>query len=440
MNFIRNNFKYIFLFIFFVIILLFICFENTSFDFIWSYGFSHAIRIGEIPYLEFNTISTPLYIFIMSLFLFIKDSFFVFVLVQALFCTILFYVIFKYIGKKGWLLLPVLAFPFFVSFIGTYNFLTFFLLVFLFYLEDNNKSDYLLGFILGLLILSKQTIGGMALVLNFVFLKDLVRIKKRIIGASIPLVIFLLFLVFTGSLYSFIDLCFLGLFDFGKSNGGIKVFTIISVLMLALVVVYYVRNKDIKCSYLMASFFFPFPIFDYSHFNLYLALFILFFMSKIEFDEKKIVYSSFCLLITILLLNIFIKFDFYKELVFSKFNHFEYYLLKEKDEKKFQKISAKYNSYPDAIMIDTQAMFYDIISDRKIAYFDMPLSGNYGLKGTNGMIDKVSNMHDQMIFINICNYDDLKDTTQFDYELVKYVIENSKKIDKVLCYNIYYKE
>ena len=440
MEFIKRNIKYILLFIFFVCILSFVCFENTSFDFLWSYGFSHALKMGEIPYKDFNTIATPLYIFIMSSILFIKDSFIVFIIFQALLSTILFYFIFKYIGKKGWLLFPVLAFPFFVSFIGTYNFLVFLLLVILFYLEDNNKNDYLIGFILGLLVLSKQTIGGVAVLLNLIFLYDIKRIGKRIIGISIPSILFFIYLLITGSLNSFINLGFLGLFDFGSSNGSFKLLTIISILMVVGIFIYYLRNKDIKCSYLISSFFFTFPLFDFNHFNLFLSLCVLFILTKVNVNEKKIMSISFILLLLILLFNVLIKIDFYKNLEFLNLKHFEYYLVQKKDKKDFNKIYTKYNSYSNSIMISTDSMMFDVASNRDITYFDMPLTGNYGLKGTTSMINKVSNMHDKVFFINICSYKELKDNTQLDYKLIKYVINNSKKIDKVGCYNIYYKE
>ena len=104
---------YFFIFLFFILLLSVICFEKTSFDFLWSYGFSHAIRMGEIPYLDFNTISTPLYIIFMSLFLFIKDSFFFFIVIQSALCTFFIYLLYRYIGKKSWIILSILSFPFF---------------------------------------------------------------------------------------------------------------------------------------------------------------------------------------------------------------------------------------------------------------------------------------------------------------------------------------
>ena len=71
--------------------------------------------MGEVPYLDFNIIGTPLYSFFMSLFLFIKDDMFMFMGAQALLVTILFYMLFRMYNSKAYLLLPVLAFPLFFN-------------------------------------------------------------------------------------------------------------------------------------------------------------------------------------------------------------------------------------------------------------------------------------------------------------------------------------
>ena len=75
---ILNIIKYIILFIIFFSFFLF--FSSGDADVIWNYGFSHAIRIGEIPYKDFNMIITPLYPVIMSIGLFIKDSWLIFLI------------------------------------------------------------------------------------------------------------------------------------------------------------------------------------------------------------------------------------------------------------------------------------------------------------------------------------------------------------------------
>ena len=439
MDFIKKNIKYLFIFIFFVVALYIIFFENTSYDFLWTYGFSHALKMGEIPYVDFNTISTPLYIMIMSLFLKINDSFLMFIIIQSLFCTIFCYLLFKYIDKKAWIILTILALCNFVSYIGTYNFLTFFLFVLLFYLEDNKKSDYFIGLVLGFLFLSKHTIGGVTIIFNLILLLPKFKtILKRIVGAIIPILLFTLYLIITKSLMRFIDLCVLGLFDFASNNGGIKILFFISIFMLASIIIYYKKSKDIKCSYLIGAFFFPFPIFDIYHFFLYLSIYVLLFINNPNFKCEKIEYIFSSILVVYLLLSIIIRIDFYKELSFLKLNHFKYYLVQKNDKEKFNMLYKKYNSYNNSIMVGTEAMLFDIASNKKITYFDMPLTGNYGYNGTKKMINKVKKQHNNYYFINICTHKK-ENVTQLDFELIEYIINNSKKVDEIDCYGVYYK-
>lgn len=58
--------RYLFIFIFVFCIYEFFGFLNTYGDSMNNYVFSHAIVQGEIPYLDFNILTTPLYTFVMS--------------------------------------------------------------------------------------------------------------------------------------------------------------------------------------------------------------------------------------------------------------------------------------------------------------------------------------------------------------------------------------
>ncbi len=436
----KKGLLYTSVFLFFFLILYIICFESTSFDFLWSYGFSHAIRVGEIPYLEFNTISTPFYAFLMSLGLFIKDSFVVFILEQAFLCTALFYILHRYIGKKVWILLSVLCFPFFKCLIGSYNFMVLLLLVLLCYMEDSKKDDFWIGIVLGLLILSKQTIGGVAVILNFIFLHDFKRIFSRVKGMIIPLGIFLFYLILTGSFLSFFDLCFLGLFDFGSSNKGLHIYTVVSILLLGFSIYYSIRRKDIKWSYVLSAFFFPFPIFDGNHFTLFLFMICL--LLVVEYSKKIERFSNlgFVFLTLITLLNIIVKYEFYNDLVKLDLPHFENYYVQKKDKEKIQNVYQEYVKDSNAIMIGTQAMLFDIASNKKITYFDVPLTGNYGLKGTKGMIEEIQQMHDVSFYIPVGNHKKQNPHTQLDYSLLYVAEQSGEKIKKVSDYTIYYKK
>ena len=123
MKYIKKYYKCIFIFLLFFIINCIYSYQNfTSYDSLWNYSFSHAIRIGKIPYLDFNTISTPFYSFLMSIGLFIWDDYLMFLIEHNILITILFCIFIKMYGKKGWIMLPTLTLPYFLQFNSTYNF------------------------------------------------------------------------------------------------------------------------------------------------------------------------------------------------------------------------------------------------------------------------------------------------------------------------------
>ena len=130
---IKKYYKYILLFLFFLFIL--IVFSNNGNDTIWNYGMAHAIRMGEVPYKDFNIISTPLYAFVMSLGLFIKDTYFIFILEQAFLLTIFIFFVEKLVNRNYILVLISLCFPIFNLLFPNYNFLVLLLLTIIIYLE-----------------------------------------------------------------------------------------------------------------------------------------------------------------------------------------------------------------------------------------------------------------------------------------------------------------
>lgn len=434
-------FKYLACFLFFLLLFTVICNDLVPYDFIWNYGFSHAIKIGEIPYLDFNTISTPLYSFIMAFFLLIWDNFLMFLITQSLLCTLFVSLLFKYLNKLAWFILLILSFPLFKAFIGTYNFLVLILILFLFILETKKKSDLIIGLVLGLLILTKHSIGGVALITNLLFLKDIKRILKRSFGVFLPCLVFLIYLLLTKSLYKFIDLCFIGLFDFQANNGNIfNILGIISIIFIILLIIKYFKTKDIKISYVIASYFLAFPLFDFYHFSMFLAIFILYFIKDIKKSEAYLEKISIIILIITLTFNILIRIDTYKQLRFLKLNRFEYYLVRDYEKEKFHKLLKKYQEKENAIIVGNHAMIIDIISNRKITYFDITLKGNYGYNGTEKMIAKIDNLKDVYFFIDMKSLLECLDKTQLDYKLLTTIIKKSKLVDKVESYNIYYKE
>ncbi len=67
---------------------------------------------------------------------------------QVILNTLFYVVLFKLFKNKAYAYLLILLIP--DLFVGTYNFLCFFLITLLFYLEKENKNDYIIGFVFSL--------------------------------------------------------------------------------------------------------------------------------------------------------------------------------------------------------------------------------------------------------------------------------------------------
>lgn len=432
MKFIKKYYKYFIMFFFFLLVLLFFGYNNT--DNIWNYGFSHAIRIGEVPYRDFNLISTPLYSFIMSIGLFVYDSYLVFLIEQAFMCTLLFFLFEKMFPKNYLLLLFIFSFPVFYTIFPNYNFMVLFLIILIMLLEEEEKNNYLIGFLLGTLILSKHTVGGIVFLCSLISCFSFSKILKRVLGACIPLLIFLIYLLSTKSFFAFLDLSIFGLFDFGQSNG----FSSSNYLMIAgfifghMIWLFKKNYKNKYLYYLLGSFTFVLPICDYFHLNylisVYAVVLLLLWKDKIPSVQK----CSFSLIILVCIFNIFINYPVYQNMTFSSLKHFEGYLTTEPYEKYMKNVVQSYSKPGKRYMFTFSNMFFDITTNHDITYFDVPLYGNFGYKGISKMKKKIDQLHDVYFYI------DSHSNIQYAKELYLYIKNKGEKIKSDCGYNIYY--
>lgn len=179
--------KYVLLFFIFLISTLIISTINQ--DEVWNYGFSYNIYKGLVPYRDFNMVLTPFYPMFMSLFLHIfgKGIISMHIANAGILCLCS-YLLFKMYDKKAYLIIILFFIPFFKF--PNYNYFLAILTIILIYLEkmqDNKKyTDYIIGIILGCLILTKQTVGICVLIGSLLCASDKSKIRKRILGCSIP--------------------------------------------------------------------------------------------------------------------------------------------------------------------------------------------------------------------------------------------------------------
>jgi len=135
----------------------------------------------------------------------------------------------------------------------------------------------------------------------------------------------------------------------------------------------------------------------------------------------------------------------------SPFNHFDMTFGEKSTFNKNKNIIAKMKKYDNNIIFAEKGSFYSIVLDKKMDYFTISHKGNYGYNGFNKMKKRFNNLHDTYVFIDIDFYKLLKNDldkglntrlvdSQFDIELCEYIMKNSKYVERVEDFNIYYKE
>lgn len=417
------------------------------------YGFSYAILKGEIPYLDFNMVITPLYPFVMSIGLFISNNYITFLLEQSLIITLCFLTLYKLFGNKSFVMIFLTFVTIYANIISTYNFFCFFIMILIIYLENKYKDkDYLIGFLIALSILTKQSVGVFFIIPSIIFYhKNLGKLKRRFIGFLVPCCVFLIYLVANKCLYQFIDLCFLGLFDFFNNNGVganryIPIYLILTVIGILTILLMILKNKnDINLYYLLGGFSFAFPVFDHNHFMMFLNCIVVCFLPYIKINDKIIKRVS--LVCFFLGSSILAYFHLVRgeEIVFTKeLKHFEYFLIYKNEYKTNLEIEKFFDKFNDKnnIILSYASMSYKIHKDKKITYFDTLNRGNYGFNGTNKMIKKIKKMHNYYIIVSLNDFESSGRLIQFDKEIVKYVMDNCERVEtnKKLNYAVYYKK
>lgn len=242
---------------FFILIFIFILCEQlnkypTNLDELWNYNIARCIKNGLIPYKDISMITTPLFPTIVAICLKIfGDNLFVFRIIGAVLFTLILiftYKIFYELLKKQSIAIiftGIICFALFQYFMVDYNFFVLLIALIIEYLElkiycgeqkshtNKNKhrffsTDLLIGILAGLAICSKQTLGFFillyVLLINLLFIRNkddwkvyLKTAMNRLIGAFIPSLMFLIFLVVTKSYNDFISYAILGIRTFTNS-------------------------------------------------------------------------------------------------------------------------------------------------------------------------------------------------------------------------------
>ena len=408
-------------------------------DEVWNYGFSYNIYKGLVPYRDFNMVLTPFYPMFMSLFLHIfgKGILSIHIANAGIlsFCS---YLLFKMYDKKAHLIIIL----FFISFFNfpNYNYFLAVLTIILIYLEkmqDNKKyTDYIIGIILGCLILTKQTVGACVLIGSLLCASDKSKIRKRILGCSIPIIIFIIYLLTTNSYRQFLDLCVFGLLDFSKNSQGFNGYTVVTILLLLFNLYVIVKEKNKIAYYPLFFASITIPICDLFHLSAYLIVLSNIIVPKIKKDyiNYKMLFVSLLVIESILTFSA--NYSGKKSIYPNDLNNFNYRYI-SRNNYDFTKKILKYmdKSDKEIVLLDANAYYFKLIQDKKIGYIDLINQGNWGYNGSKKLVTQLKKYKETYFLIN---RDDYKNNSQIDKNALKYVSSHGKKIKEIGCYYIYY--
>ena len=396
-------------------ILLFFLFLGTALfctvfgcDEIWNYGFAVSIYKGLVPYRDFNMVITPFYPFLMSLpFHIFGINELVLQITNSLFLVIAFFL--------------------------------FVLFVFLLYCEEKGANDIVIGLILGFLFLTKQTVGICILACSILFyLKNIKKNIKRILGFLIPVTIVIIYLIINNAFIDFIDLCFMGLIDFGSKNVSTPFIMTFVFILLIINALYYIIKypKSIFNYYVLAFYSIMLPLIDIYHVQVAFLAFIVLNCYNLNISDKYDKYIKVFSIMSYIGIGLIIFISSYPYTYPNDINHFEYRLIANPNIKFTKKVNNYMKKHDDKemLLLVADAYYFKIIQDKKINKLDLINNGNCGYNGSKKIVDELKK-HKESLFI--INEVDFNKKSQIDKGALYYIKNNYKKVDSIGIYDIY---
>lgn len=429
--------KYVFVFICSLVFLNFIPFDL---DEIWNYGFMHSMYSGLVPYRDFNMVVTPFFPLLFSLpFHLFGSNLLVVNVCQSLLIVLTYVLLEKLIGDKANILLLLMFFNYDMMY-ASYNYFIFFLFLSLLYLEKNKSNDYVIGIVIGLAVLTKQSVGGLLAIVSLYYVfkeKDFKKLIKRVIGAMLPVGLFLIYLAVTGAFADFVNLCILGLFDFGTNNYvGVRALVLGYILLIGAVIYFIVKRRNsIDKYYVLAFSTIAVPMFDYFHIKFFVLALLILVLEKINIKKINLNLLLYGSMIGIVFINLIVSVD--GDMVYpNSIKHFEYRYISSKHIKETQLVSEKLKDYSDKelLLLFEQSYYYKISNDFPINHFDLINTGNWGYKGSEKLLKELKKKKDAVFVINRLSYEG---TRQTDKTALNYVLKNCKKIDEIYGFEFY---
>ena len=426
-----NYKKILLLMLLFILLLIYsMIIVELSCDEIWEYGYGYNIATGLIPYRDFNMVATPLFPFCIAIFIKIFGPY---LLSAHIFNIIIFISIiammYKIIGNKTLIIVPLLLCSEY-SILPTYNSLITFFAILLIYIKKTSikeKNKVLLsGLIISLMVLTKQSIGITFFILELIMTKEK---KQYLLTFSIPMIMFLTYLIINKALNSFIDYSILGLFEFGKKNSYFSNLLIVYIIMVLILIVIYIKYKNKNTLYGLAFMTMCIPICNIVHIFSCFSYFFLTIFQNIKYPNYLNKYFLIYSFLIVLLFSIFsIEICLEKQYLYLRnIGKMEYLYIVKETSLDLDRLKKKYDK--TFYFCDVMAYTIKLYRNEKIDKYDMILNGNMGYDGEEKYIKEIDNYckNNKCLFL-ILPY--INEGNQINRQIINYVKENYNYIDR----------
>ena len=339
------------------------------------------------------------------------------------------------------------------------------------YLMKKGKNSWLIGIIIGITLLIKQTIGlyfAIGIALYYIVEKQrLIEWIKLGLSSMLVLSLFLIELLITNNLSSFISMSFLGIKEFGTYNTFIDItsisFITISIVSIILSIIILTtkkvkileeNKKNIKIMFCIGLplVFAMYPIFNYAHMIVSITVLLINFIYILEtifieevlenVNQKYInIINTFivCLILIYVLFIAVLIFSNYK-IIYEKDNIYNGTIITEDAIKELNNIDQfiidNKRKNIDVKILSYQANFYMLPLNINNKNFDLPLVGNLGKDGENGLIKQIEKLNNVKILL-IQNEEDM--FWQESKKVRQYVKDNLVKEGSIEYFDIYSK-
>lgn len=466
--------------------------ELNDLDELWQYNFARNILSGLVPYRDFNIISTPFFPFLAAIFLKIFTNQ---LIIMRIYNTLIFfgilymaYKIFKLLGinKCTSILSTIIMYFLFYYDLGVeYNYLILLITMLSLYIElyrlkKNSifdcKNEIILGILIGLTIVTKHTIGvlltGMFCLYKIIFITNKEEFNKvlkiilfRLVGAIIPLILFLSYLIINNSFNDFVNYAILGIGKFKNNVPYLYLLNNKNILIMAfafvvpiffLSFIYYIRFKNKKQKelilliYAITMFCGMFPIANSGHFIIYAFLGIIysiytiyvFCRNIINNIKVKIFIKEFIKIFILLFIIVYpIKsvsnvMKIYKESYKNNnIKYFNWIIIGNKTEQEIKNIDEYImNNTKKIYILDSAAAIYMIPIDIYNKDYDMFNKGNFGRNGEERLITEISESQNTQYLILKDVY---KQNWQAPLNIINYIKVNKEKVGEIEIFDIY---